>query len=579
MSEIKEFGRRIINTFRKNIIDYFESFKGGVNVLYQDFLDSVIIQPAQTRVFTIGLPIEKGKKIDFMLTEIESAIPTLAIINLKDFPIEQVMVRLEFPSVIYGAKGQFPKIVFSAQLRTPWPGEFGLAWLPITGSEQFVFHPYEDKTKRAENLAHFYDEGLLDPLCDFLNTSEHKLAVKLRENIKAFLESDENVILNYPNPFQKKKVYNTIDVPIYCEFFDENEASILYFECFIIKGVKGLKETWIPPADIIVNILQYIGLSTELFDFDGNLLPEADLQKAESTLDDIEVKVKQHEKEKKSAELKEEWDPCTTKNKVRRDVLGYSMSDGTVIKEEHSSVLDKVAKMKALMQQKQAIEEETPVPPPLVTTEPKPEPIDKKTISKELLTKFRSEKSGPTPEPSPQKTIIKETAPRKRRGRTEPTSPTTATEPDTMDLWKKSPTTPSTQAEKPKEAVSEPDTMSLWKKGTTLSTPSPAAAPAPKPTPTPTPPKVEKKAPAPRAIFASAKDWFNKFQMRQFVCVGQGSELPFKDKANYRIIQTLPKPFMLMFARDKLKIQKNALTAEVIDALFALYKTGNIKAL
>ena len=128
--------KQIIDTFRKNIMDYFESFKGEINVLYTDFLDSVIIQPAQTRVYTIGLPIEKGKKIDFMLTEVEAAIPVLAIINLKNFPLEQVMVRIEFPSVIYGAKGQFPKIVFSAQLKTPWPGEFGLAWMPITGSNK-----------------------------------------------------------------------------------------------------------------------------------------------------------------------------------------------------------------------------------------------------------------------------------------------------------------------------------------------------------------------------------------------------------------------------------------------------------
>jgi len=204
MSEIKEYGEKILDTFRKNIVEYFESFKGGINALYSDFLDSVIVQPAQTRVYTIGIPIEKGRKIDFMLTEVEAAIPTLAIINLKNFPLEQVMVRIDFPSVIYGTKGQFPKIVFSSQLKMPWPGDFGLAWLPVTGSDEFAFHPYENKEKKIEEIEKFYYEKIVDPLCDFLNTSQYKLAIKLRENIDSFLKSEESIILNYNNPFQNR---------------------------------------------------------------------------------------------------------------------------------------------------------------------------------------------------------------------------------------------------------------------------------------------------------------------------------------------------------------------------------------
>jgi hypothetical protein len=576
MSEIKEYGKKILDTFRKNIIDYFQSFKGGVNVLYSEFLDSVTIQPAQSKVYTIGIPIEKGKKLDFFLTEVESSFPTLAIITLKNFPIDQIMVRLDFPSVIYGAKGQFPKIIFTAQLKTPWPGEFGLAWLPSTGSEAFAFHPYENREKKYEEIVNFYHEGIVDTLCDFLNTSDYKLAQKLRNNIKELLESKEKIIFRYPNPFQKKKVFNTINVPIYCEFFDENDASILYFECYIIKGVKGLPETWIPPADIIVNILQYIAMSTELFDYDGNLLPEEDLQKSEEKLEEIEGKVQKYEKEKKAAVLKEEWDPFKGKKGVRRDALGYSMSDGTVIKEEHQSVLDKVAKMKALMQQKHDIEEETPVPPPLVAEEPpepqeeappktpittplppRPEPVTEKSIIKEPQPRLRGGSPTPAPEPTPQKEVIQKTDLRLRKGRAESAPAEKPPELDTLSLWQKGTSLPTkaTQVSKPSTPTSKPSI-----------TPSPAKPAAPKPK-------------EPKALYASSKDWFNQFQMNQFVMIGSGSDLPFRKRGDFKILQTLPKPFMLLFAKNQLGVKKGLTSSEVIDILFELYKTGHLKPL
>ncbi|TFF94479.1 MAG: hypothetical protein EU544_04435, partial [Promethearchaeota archaeon] len=242
MSELKEYGMKLLDSFKKRIIEYFEDLTAEKNVLYLNKLVDVQIAPEQKREFGIGIPLEKGRKVDFALTSVEYSMPLVATLRFKDFPLKEVIIRFEFPEILFGTQGRYPKIIFTTTLNMAWPGDFGLVWMPITGSEKvFAFHPYENREEKMDEMAHFYAEGIVDPLCDYINNSEHKLAVKIRNNLREFLHSDNIEVWHYNNPFGKKKDYNTLDVPIYCDYFEDNDASILYFECY------ALKSSWIAP--------------------------------------------------------------------------------------------------------------------------------------------------------------------------------------------------------------------------------------------------------------------------------------------------------------------------------------------
>ena len=572
MSEYKDYAKQIMATFKKKIVEYFENIKSERNVGYLEFLESVQIAPEEKHEYTIGLPLEKGKKVDFAITDIEYSIPTLAILKFKNYPLTQVMIRIEFPSVIYGTKGQYPKITFTSQLRTPWPGEIGLVWLPLTGTDDFAFHPYENKESKIEELENFYAEGIVDPLCDFLNTSKHKLAVKLRSNLRNFLDSKDSEVWNYLNPFQKKKTYNIIEVPIHCDYFDDNDASILYVECYVLKNF------WIPPADIIVDIMQYIGLSTEMFDVQGNLISDDQMKSIEEQVDKIEVVASKVAKTKRASQLREEWDPFKPVKVMKRDALGFSVhqDDGTVMGEEHQSVLDKVQRMKNLMQQKLTLESETPVPIeiPEPTPPPPPSPAPQPTTIAPAPSPQPTTAPPSTPAPTPQPTTTSP-APTPQPTTTAPAPTPQPTTPPSSDVFdwssimkpKSTPaSTPTPQPSKSAPAVQPQQRLRGDR--------SRVKTPAPKPS-TAAPATQQPAVPS----FSNAKEWFNQFNMTQFVCIGNGADIPFRERGDFRHLSVMPKPFMLTFARDNLRTKKMITSGEVIEILFKFYKSGHIKSI
>ncbi|MHA1294282.1 MAG: hypothetical protein ACTSQJ_16660 [Promethearchaeota archaeon] len=575
-SQLQEYAKKILESFNKKIIEYFESFKSEKNILYKDYLDGVIVHPHQEREFDVGIPLEKGRKVDFAMESLKYKMPALATIRFKNFPLEEVMVRIEFPNILFGPKDLQPKILFSTTLRTPWPGDFGLIWLPLTGSDKFAFHPYENKDKKVEDLLNFYQESIVDPLCDFLNTSKHRLAVRLRNNLKNFIESEDSEIWNYKNQF-KKKEYNIIEVPIYCEYFEDNDASILYFECY------SLKKRWIPPADIIVNILQYIGLSTEMFDYDGNLISEEDMKIIDAQLDRFDETAKKVEKKKKAIKLKEEWDPFKPIKTVKRDEFGYAVgaSSGISMAKESQSVLDNVQRMKNLMQQNLQKSTEMAMPP---SQQPTISPIQAKPsipFSKQESSELISSPKAPvkTSEPSvalPEKSISTPIQPRLRGGRPIEKQPTIQ-KTSTFITDK-----PRLRGQRP-GALSQTTSVSPKPTQETIKVDKPIASsefefddePVSKPSTSITSNITQPSVPT----FANASDWFKEFQMRQFVTIGNGQDLPFRDRGNFRIISALPKPFMLTFARDQLRVKKGTTSSEVIEILFNLFKSGHLSPL
>ncbi|MGV9200500.1 MAG: hypothetical protein ACOC4M_16960, partial [Promethearchaeia archaeon] len=437
----------------------------------------------------------------------------------------------EFPPVLYGPKGRYPKIIISATLAVPWPGEVGLVWTPITGSEEFAFHPYQDRENKVADLEHFYSEDILDPLCDYLNNSNHILAETLRESIESFLTSENRKFLQYKNPFLKKRKanINAIEVPLYCEFYDENEASILFFEYYTSKG------NWLPPADIIVNIMQYFALSTEIFDYEGQISEEL-VDKVEKKLGYFAEKTEELEKKKRRVKLKEEWDPFKApKKEVKRDSLGYKIEgkDAMVSGEDHEAILEKVDKMGRLVKEKLSKEAE------------KPEPLKSEQIQ---FSQEESAQSQPVPRTRGET---------KKRGETRNKgSSTKSAEP-----------TQSAESKTTKKAT--PD--QLWKnirnKKKKVSSPEKAESP-----------EAEAKAkPSKQTGVSNPKEWFSQNNMRQFVTVGNGNDLPFRKRGDFTLLKNLPKPFILTFARDQLKIKKRKMSSEVIQILFDLYKSGHIK--
>ncbi len=583
MSELKAYARQILDSFRKKILEYFDSIKSEKNLAIVDYIESVQVQKAQFQEFTIGIPLEKGKKVDFGIEVVEYEMPTLAIVKFKNFPLNEVIIRIAFPATLFGPKGEYPKIIFTSTLKQPWPGEFGLVWAPITGNmDAFAFHPYQNKENKMEDLTKFYSENIVDPLCDFLNTGKYKVAIKLRENLKKFLASKDIEVWNYQNPFKKKDELITIELPIYCEFFDENDASILYVECY------SLKNYWIPPAYIIYDIMQYIGLATEMFDPDGKLLSEDKLQHVAATLEKIESTSEEVEKTKRLISLKEEWDPFKPVKATKRDALGYAVGDQEegVSGAEHRSVIEKVERMKALMQQRASVEVEQLVPPVLErpaspkeeqqVEPPRPQPtsvLESKAFQFPVSKPEPSLSSLLTPKPEPQfapsittKTSSQPTAPSVPKYEPKPPSIQFENEPSQMN----SQTAPSTEF-KPRLRGDRLKSASSAEFQPPIATAAPAsAAHAPLPV-------VAKPAAAPTII--SPKEFFQEFQMRQFVMVGNGSDLPFKLRGDFKMLQMLTSPFILSFARDQVRIKKSITSMDAVEVLFEFYKTGHMRVI
>ncbi len=568
--------KKLLEQFKTKIQNYFESFNSDKNIFIANYLEDIIIQPGKKEEYTISLPVGAGKKADFAMECTKLIIPTLAILKFKDtFPIKEVMVRIEFPNILFGVNGIYPKIIFTTEFKTAWPGDFGIVWEAITGQTTFSFFPYEDRENKVENIIKFYQEDILDPLCDLLNSSNNVVARKAREGIHKFLKMSERAankiktLEDYPkdhpwfysNPFSKKRK-NIIDIPIYSDYYYEQNKSLLCFEAY------GLSKTWIAPSVVIFDILQYIVLAAEMFDLDGNLKSETELKKIEEILKQQELDTSGLERKKRAAEAKDKWDPFKTKKEVERDGLGFAVrqNDGIVLKKD-THAEEQAEKMKEMLHK-------TPSIPRI--TEP--------TISKDL-TKETAFPSAPTqpqvtgPEQQKQTSIQ---APEFERIGHAPKYQETLKQVETMKQML-SDTIPSKPAlEVPESEVTSStvgstgsnnvDMSQHWaglkeklKKSAQLNMKSSESKPIPKATTPPT------------SIYSDPKQWFAELQMSKFDLAGEASGLPFREKGDFKILQTLTAPFMLSFARDTLRTKKMITSEEAIKILFKFFNDGYLK--
>jgi len=343
---------KILKSYKNRIIEYFQDFNGKPNVLYKDFLVDVQVMPEETISFAIEVPFGKGKKDQFVSVDIEFKCPLKAAIQLKNLPIETVFVEIEFPPVFLGLKGAFPKIIISCQTKKSWFGDFGLAWTPLTGSKDFRFHPFENQEQKAKEIQNFYIEKIVDPLCDFLNNSDNIACAKLRKNIADFLNSKQVEVFSYRSPFSKKE-FNTIDIPIYCEYSEKSDVSVLYFECYIVE------KHWMQPADAIMKFLQYISTVTQFFDEEGELIETVKIDDIESDIKSYEAREQELTEERRITAIQEEWDPFKPVKKVQRDEFGYIIEDGSegFFSKESTSTLEKMKTVKS-QQEKQLVKSE-----------------------------------------------------------------------------------------------------------------------------------------------------------------------------------------------------------------------------
>ncbi len=74
--------------------------------------------------------------------------------------------------------------------------------------------------------------------------------------------------------------------------------------------------------------------------------------------------------------------------------------------------------------------------------------------------------------------------------------------------------------------------------------------------------------------FRNAQEWWASFQNKRFKLVGDPASLPLKIKGNVSFLQALNPPFILLFARDQLRVKRSLTGAQAQEALFEIFKTG-----
>ncbi|GAB4327063.1 MAG: hypothetical protein Kow0069_33840 [Promethearchaeota archaeon] len=83
------------------------------------------------------------------------------------------------------------------------------------------------------------------------------------------------------------------------------------------------------------------------------------------------------------------------------------------------------------------------------------------------------------------------------------------------------------------------------------------------------------KPPVDLHLYRDANDWYERNSTRQFTLRGTPEALSFKDRADFRLLESFNPPFMLQFLRDHVKIKKQLLTStRASQFLFDCYKKG-----
>ncbi|MBD3351340.1 MAG: hypothetical protein GF364_07615 [Candidatus Lokiarchaeota archaeon] len=271
-------------------------------------------------------------------------------------------VKIEFPQILIGENFTLPQIVISTTSYKPWFGNIGLAWEGLTGnSKKLGFYPYENTIKRTSDIKKYFEEDIVDPLCDLLNNYQSDATKQLKKYVSKLVKGKNKKFWQYPSAFNQNLI-NTIKVPIRCEYNSSKNQSIISFRFF------GVGDEWIPVADIIFNVLDPVSSSTSYFNNEGELLTDAEISEM---LEEMQYKrstaKKAKKKEKNIKVVRKDWDPFEAERKLKRDEYGFLMDASREDSEFGSKEVDSAREKVSLLGLKKAREhkkEEVKAVPP-----------------------------------------------------------------------------------------------------------------------------------------------------------------------------------------------------------------------
>jgi hypothetical protein len=312
--------KKMLVKIKKNIIAYIETFKDKVNKDYLDFLSSVVVLPDSSVSLIVSAQNDSG---GFEPVEITFSCPTKIELKFMGLLFNKAIVEIIFPQTIIGEMFVLPTVKVSIPTYKPWFGNVGLAWEGLTGVKNKIgFYPYENSQKMEADIKGYFNDNIVDPLCDFLNNFKTPCSLNLKKNLAKFLTKKDTLkFLKYESVFRKKK-FNVIGVPIRSEYDSTQNQSFVSFSFYSI----GNGNEWLPVSKILLEFLTYFSEATSYFNSSGELLSEDELEAM--LMERNESSGKPKPSKRKTAdriERDDNWDPFKKVEALKRDEFGFQM--------------------------------------------------------------------------------------------------------------------------------------------------------------------------------------------------------------------------------------------------------------
>lgn len=308
----------MLDKIKKNITNYFDSFKSKENKAYFEYLQKVEVSPSKKMTQIVRLPT--SKKGDYKNFSVNFNCPIHATLQFQGLVVKVLRVDVKFPQILIGEKFMLPQLDISVETYKPWYGNFGLAWPGLTGDKKkFSFHPYQSRLKRLAEIKEYYAGDIVDPMCDFLNNYDAPGPNLLRKSISKFIKSKTQQFWKYQSAFNKSQ-FNTMQVPIEGIYNERINKSIAIFRLFCVG------DDWPILSEILFEFLEPISSATSYFNADGELMSQDEIDKLMAELEKEHDRSKAEEKvEKFRKEKRDPWDPFKQDSRLNRDEFGFLM--------------------------------------------------------------------------------------------------------------------------------------------------------------------------------------------------------------------------------------------------------------
>lgn len=314
---------RVMRGFKKRIENYLSAFNDKVNRDYFPYFLQFNPGSEELIKLVIQYPLEKNKYVD---VPYEMKVQTSAVVQFGNLLFDNLIVHFEFPPILLGPKGAVPQIVFRAKAPIAYPGNIGLVWEAISGDMgKYAFHPFGSKATAQKDLMEYYKDGIVDQLCNTINSEDPKkfpMLTPFRKFMDDMILGNLKKYFRYePDPLSPT---NFIQFPIMCEY---NEGANM-MSIFVRTWAVG--DDWIPPAEIVLGVIQPLCALIALFNEQGELRDKQEVEKdkemrALSGKGDRRVFLSSKERTKDRVQ----FDPFKAQQKkVERDEFGFIISRG-----------------------------------------------------------------------------------------------------------------------------------------------------------------------------------------------------------------------------------------------------------